>query len=95
MWGMHRQVMELGQVGLAADEAGGSSAFIVHSQKGQGFGDAGALADAFLQAGDAKVGATVICWGGKLYVRTTSCRLTVLPGDGVPLDCVQCPTLPA
>ena len=48
------QVVELGQVGRAADPAG-LSAFYAHSQQGARFGDAGALTEAFLQAGDSKV----------------------------------------
>ena len=49
------QVVELGQVGRAADSEG-LSAFYVHAQRGAGFGDARPLAEAFLRAGDSKVG---------------------------------------
>lgn len=45
----------MGQVGRAAD-AEGRSAFCVHAQRGAVFGDARALAEAFLKAGDSKVG---------------------------------------
>lgn len=60
MVGMHWQVVELGQVGLAANDAGGGSAFFVHSQQGQGSGDSSALVEALLQAGDAQVGAAAV-----------------------------------
>jgi len=48
------QVVELGQVGRAADPVG-LSAFYAHSQQGARFGDAGALTEAFLQAADSGV----------------------------------------
>ena len=48
------QVVELGQVGRAADTEG-LSAFYVHAQRGAKFGDARALAEAFVKAGDSKV----------------------------------------
>ena len=44
------QVVELGQVGRAADSEG-LSAFYVHAQRGASFGDARPLAEAFLRAG--------------------------------------------
>ncbi|CAL5224917.1 g7683 [Coccomyxa viridis] len=47
------QVVELGQVGRAADSEG-LSAFYVHAQRGASFGDARPLAEAFLRAGDSK-----------------------------------------
>lgn len=50
----YMQVMELGQIGHAED-AEGLSAFYVHSQQGDSFGDAGPLTQALLRAGDSKV----------------------------------------
>ena len=82
-------MVEVGQVGRAADESG-QSAFYLHFQRGSPFGAAHDLVKSFLRAGDDKVSQP------ELHCATSSCKSALyinaecLPDHNHPSDHACC-----